>query len=90
MEIRPVGTDLFHADGKTEMARLKVAVRNFMKASKNTQKCVLTRTPVMITQISFMWQYLRMHNHNPPAMISPQRQSNTTERNAEADTALST
>jgi hypothetical protein len=29
MKIRPVGTNLFHADGQTDMARLVVALRNF-------------------------------------------------------------
>jgi hypothetical protein len=35
MKIRPVGAELFHADGKTDMRKLKVAFRNFANAPKN-------------------------------------------------------
>jgi hypothetical protein len=34
MKIRPVGTELFHADGRTDMAKLIVDLRNFAKAPK--------------------------------------------------------
>jgi len=32
--IRPVGAELFHAEGRTDMAKLMVASRNFANASK--------------------------------------------------------
>jgi len=32
MKIRPVGAELFHADGQTYMMKLTVAFRNFAKA----------------------------------------------------------
>ena len=32
MKIRPVGVDLFHEDGRTDMTKLIVAYRNFTKA----------------------------------------------------------
>jgi len=39
MKIRPVGSELFHADGltdrQTDMTKLIVAFRNFANASKN-------------------------------------------------------
>ena len=35
MKIRPVGTELFHADGQTHMAKLLVAFRCFTKAPQN-------------------------------------------------------
>ena len=35
MEILPVGAELFHADGQTDMTKLKVAPRNFANAPKN-------------------------------------------------------
>ena len=35
MKIRPVGPDLFHADGETDMTKLTVASRNFANLSKN-------------------------------------------------------
>ena len=38
MKIRPVGTELFHADGQTDMTKLIVASRNFANAP---QKCLL-------------------------------------------------
>jgi len=34
MTIRPVGADLFHADGETEVTELIVAYRNFAKETK--------------------------------------------------------
>jgi hypothetical protein len=35
MKIRPVETEFFHADGRTDMTKLNVAFRNFTKAVKN-------------------------------------------------------
>jgi hypothetical protein len=35
MKIRPMGAQLFHADGRTDMTKLMVAFRNFANASKN-------------------------------------------------------
>ena len=35
MKIRPVGAELFHADGRTDMTKLTVAFRNSAKAPKN-------------------------------------------------------
>ena len=32
MQIRPVGAELFHADGQTDMTRLTVAFGNFTNA----------------------------------------------------------
>jgi len=34
-QIRPVGAELFHADGQTDMPKLTVTFRNFGKAPKN-------------------------------------------------------
>jgi hypothetical protein len=34
MKIRPVGAELFHAGGRTDMTKLTVAFRNFAKAPK--------------------------------------------------------
>ena len=34
IKIRPVGAELFHADGQTDMTKLIVAFRNFANASK--------------------------------------------------------
>jgi hypothetical protein len=35
IKIRPVGAELFHADGRTDMTKLMVAFRDFVNASKN-------------------------------------------------------
>ena len=35
MKILPMGAELFHADGQTDMTKLIVAFRNFVKAPKN-------------------------------------------------------
>ena len=35
MKVRPVGVDLFHADGQTDMTKLFVAFRNFANEPKN-------------------------------------------------------
>ena len=37
MEIRPVGTELFHEDGQTDMTKLTVAFRNFANAPIKTE-----------------------------------------------------
>jgi len=35
MNIRPVGAEMFDADGRTDVTKLIVAFRNFAKAPKN-------------------------------------------------------
>jgi len=35
MKIRPVGTELFHADGETDMMKPKAAFRNFGNTPKS-------------------------------------------------------
>jgi len=35
MKIRPVGAELFHADGQTDMTKLIFAFRNFANTPKN-------------------------------------------------------
>jgi len=36
MKTRPVGAELFHADGQTDMTKLTVAFRSFANASNKT------------------------------------------------------
>jgi len=38
MKIRPVGTELFHADGQTEMTKLIVASRNLADAPQTGRR----------------------------------------------------
>jgi len=35
MKIRPVGAELLHADGRTDITKLIIAFRNFANAPKN-------------------------------------------------------
>ena len=35
MKIRPVGAELFHPDGRTDMMKLLIAFRDFAKDPKN-------------------------------------------------------
>jgi hypothetical protein len=37
MKIRPVGTELFHADGQTDTTKIVVVFRNFANAPKNSR-----------------------------------------------------
>jgi len=39
MKIRPVGAELLHADGQTDMPKQIDAFRNFVKAPKNCRPC---------------------------------------------------
>ena len=34
MKISPVGAEMLHADGRTDMTKLTVAIKNFAKAPK--------------------------------------------------------
>jgi hypothetical protein len=38
MKTRPLGAELFHADGRTDMTNPKTAFRNFMNAPKNGRR----------------------------------------------------
>jgi hypothetical protein len=57
MKIRPVGADLFHADGRTDgrtgrqtyMTKLIVAFRSFVNAPKNPPAIVSLRSWPIIT-----------------------------------------
>jgi hypothetical protein len=44
MRIYPIGAELFHADGQTDMSKLTEAFRNFAKAPKNNL-FISVRTP---------------------------------------------
>jgi len=55
MKIRPVGAELFHAEGRTDMTKLIVAFRNFANVSKNEERTDLhtrglTAVPSMLYQ----------------------------------------
>jgi hypothetical protein len=42
MTVRPVGVELFHADGQTDMTKLVVAFRNFVTAPKHVVHIITT------------------------------------------------
>jgi len=52
-EIRPVGAELFHADGLMDMANLLVAFRNFAKASKNQSVNVVQGNNSYLLELSW-------------------------------------
>ena len=41
MKIRPVGDELFHGDGQTDMTKLTITFPNFANAPKHETKCNL-------------------------------------------------
>ena len=45
MKMCPVGAELFHADGWTDMTKLIVAFRNFVNAPKNDQSTISDMIP---------------------------------------------
>jgi hypothetical protein len=50
MKIRPVGAELFHVDGRTDIAKLIVAFRNFASTPKkqNTITAMLLHVRKMV------------------------------------------
>ena len=53
MKIRPVGAELFHADGQTDMTKLIVAFRNFTKAPKNSLMLSLCPSVTLYQRLMF-------------------------------------
>jgi len=50
MKIRSVGAELFHADGRTDITKLRVAFRNFANTPKYGYTTVLqTRSVILCT-----------------------------------------
>jgi len=48
VKIRPLGVELFHADGRTDITRLIVAFRNFANAPKNAWSCTYRPPPAFV------------------------------------------
>jgi hypothetical protein len=64
MKIRPVGVELFHADGWTDMTKLIVAFSNFVNVPKNEiSNSFIFRTYVMYVQYTLLLdkQQKRLH-----------------------------
>jgi hypothetical protein len=53
MKIRPVGAELFHADGRTDMTKLIVIFRSFSNAPKD---------PAFCPRCIYMFRLLRQPN----------------------------
>jgi hypothetical protein len=60
MKIRPVGDELFHADGRTGMRKLIAAFRNFSKTPKGTflyKKASAYRSPYYTSRLWISLSY---------------------------------
>jgi hypothetical protein len=55
MKIRPVISQLFHADGQTDMTVLTVAFHNFANAPKNTPLARETAQLIFILDATLRW-----------------------------------
>ena len=56
IRIRPVGAELFYAEGQTDMKKLIVSFRNFANASKNQQNTLfLEETPKQWRLVGFSY-----------------------------------
>ena len=61
-EIRPVGVELFHADGQTDMMKLAVAFLSFTNALK--ERCI---------NIKFWQRNLKRRNHSENVGVNRRR-----------------
>jgi len=50
MKIRPVGTEMFHADGQTDMTELIITFRNFANAPKEQRQTCALGVHVLLSQ----------------------------------------
>ena len=69
MKIRPMGADLFHADGQTDMPKLTIAFRNFANARKNS---IINNTRASSIVIFKLWQseFCPLHTTRPTYLNS--------------------
>ena len=58
MKISPVGAELFHEDGRTDMTELIAAFRNFANAPQDRQVDVLTADTAWALQNGWYWKLL--------------------------------
>jgi hypothetical protein len=63
MKIRPVGAELFHADGWTDMKKLIVAFRNFANAPKMSNKVL--QSPIGVLQNTVLFSHPTKTNVTP-------------------------
>jgi hypothetical protein len=67
MKIRPVGAELFHADGQTDTTKLIFAFRNFANAPKKAcaKECLSFHSVIRqleeVTENATRWQYNTAH-----------------------------
>ena len=59
MKIRPGRAELFHADGRTDMTKLRVIFRNCANALKNARNFTAIRR-LKFTAPSFLFNYTRV------------------------------
>ena len=63
IKICPVGKEIFHADGRTDMQKLTLAFRNFANASKTA--CI------PLTKSYFAWKRMKMEKTGSSENFSP-------------------
>ena len=56
IKIRPVGGELFRADGQTDMTKVTVVFRNFANAPKNSS-CLRSRPLTLVIRIGYRIKY---------------------------------
>jgi hypothetical protein len=52
IKIRPVGLELFHADGQTDVTKLIVAFRNFANAENRQEDTNNSNKPIQEAEVS--------------------------------------
>jgi hypothetical protein len=57
MKIRPVGSELFHGDGRTDVAKLIVAFRNFVFAPKKRNESGRAVSSVLYLPVRYSYFY---------------------------------
>jgi len=54
MKIRPVGTELFHVDGRTDMTKLMVAFHNCVNEPKEKKPILIQVTLLLLSMVISM------------------------------------
>jgi hypothetical protein len=59
MEIRQVGVEMFHTDGRADMTKLIVAFRNFANAPRNRNTMCGQNVEFLIVTVAGTYSYYR-------------------------------
>jgi hypothetical protein len=77
MKIRPAGAELFHADRRTEMTKLRVTFRNFANGPKNVNSRIklvatMVQVPSTVAQLfkcSTVWRQEDHPRYTKPSTL---------------------